>query len=147
MRERPARISKVLSANDVGDTGAHQAGMLVPKESSVLAFFPTLNPRDKNPRCSLSLRDDWQDRWTFAFIYYNNRFFGGTRNEYRLTRMTDFLRRRNAKPGDTIILTRDENDSYRITIERFAQEQPLAQEHPPAQGRLKLGTGWKVVQI
>jgi len=99
--------------------------MLVPKESSVLAFFPTLNPREKNPRCSLSFRDDWQDRWTFAFIYYNNRFFGGTRNEYRLTRMTDFLRRRNAKPGDTIILTRDENDSYRITIERFAQEQPL----------------------
>jgi hypothetical protein len=141
MRERPTRISKVLSANDVGDTGAHQAGMLIPKEFRLLAFFPMLNPSEKNPRCSLNFKDDWQDRWTFAFIYYNNRFFGGTRNEYRLTRMTDFLRRRNTKPGDTIILLRDENDSYRITVERLAQAQPSAQ------GRLKLGTGWRVVEI
>jgi hypothetical protein len=141
---RPTRITKVLSANDVGDTGAHQAGMLVPKEGHVLAFFPALNPREKNPRCSLNFRDDWQDRWTFAFIYYNNRFFGGTRNEYRLTRMTDFLRRRNAKPGDAIVLIRDEDDAYRISIERF---------HPPTQAsasqseRLRLGTGWKIVDI
>ena len=144
MTNRPTRISKVLSANDVGHTGAHQAGMLVPKEGDVLAFFSGLNPREKNPRCSLNFRDDWQDRWTFAFIYYNNRFFGGTRNEYRLTRMTDFLRRRNAKPGDTIILSRDENDAYRISIERFqASTQASARQKEP----LKLGTGWKVIDI
>jgi hypothetical protein len=141
MSERPTRISKVLSANDVGDTGAHQAGMLVPKESRVLGFFPVLNPGEKNPRCSLTFLDDWQDRWTVAFIYYNNRFFDGTRNEYRLTRMTDFLRRRNAKSGDTIILVRDEHDSYRIIIERLTEKQPAVQ------GRLKLGTGWKVIDI
>ena len=99
MTDRPTRITKVLSANDVGDTGAHQAGMLVPKEVAVLAFFPALNPREKNPRCSLNFRDDWQDRWTFAFIYYNNRFFGGTRNEYRLTTDDGFPAARNAKPA------------------------------------------------
>ena len=141
MTERPSRISKVLSANDVGDTGAHQAGMLVPKESRILAFFPPLNAREKNPRCSLNFRDDWQDRWTFAFIYYNNRFFGGTRNEYRLTRMTDFLRTRNAKPGDSIVLRRGEDDSYTIGIERVA---PVRQAHS---GPLKLSTAWKVIDI
>jgi hypothetical protein len=141
---RPNRITKVLSANDVGDTGAHQAGMLVPKEGRVLAFFPALNPREKNPRCSLNFRDDWQDRWTFAFIYYNNRFFGGTRNEYRLTRMTDFLRRRNAKPGDAIVLSRDENDAYQISIERL---KPPTQASARQSERLKLGTCWKVIDI
>ena len=40
MTTRPSRISKVLSANDVGDTGAHQAGMLVPKDERVLASDP-----------------------------------------------------------------------------------------------------------
>jgi hypothetical protein len=141
---RPTRIIKVLSANDVGDTGAHQAGMLVPKEGRILAFFPALNPGEKNPRCSLTFTDDWQDRWTFAFIYYNNRFFGGTRNEYRLTRMTDFLRRRNAKPGDAIVLTRDESDGYRISIAPF---QRSTQASPSQNERLKLGTGWKIIDI
>ena len=143
MTNRPTRITKVLSANDTGDTGTHQAGMLVPKEGRVLAFFPPLNPRDKNPRCLLRFRDNWQDQWTFAFIYYNNRFFGGTRNEFRLTRMTGFLRQRNAKPGDAIVLSRDENDTYRIGIERM---QAPAQRSP-SQGRLKLGTAWKVIDV
>jgi hypothetical protein len=115
--------------------------MLVPKDSRLLSFFPPLNPRDKNPRCALTFRDDWQDRWIFSFIYYNNRFFGGTRNEYRLTRMTNFLRRRNAMPGDSIILARDGNDSYQISIER------LGPRRPASSGRLKLGSGWKVIDI
>ena len=143
MTDRPTRITKVLSANDAGETGGHQAGMLVPKEGRVLAFFPPLNPRDKNPRCLLHYYDDWQDRWTFAFIYYNNRFFGGTRNEFRLTRMTSFLRRRNARPGDAIVLSRDDDDTYRIRIERLCASAPTS----ASQGRLILGTGWKVIDV
>jgi hypothetical protein len=141
MTDRPAKVSKVLSANDVGDTGGHQAGILIPKGSRVLAFFPTLDSLKKNPRCLLTFRDDWQDQWTFAFIYYNNRFFGGTRNEYRLTRMTDFLRRRNARPGDSIILVRDNANLYRISFERLVS---LPQANS---GRLKLSTTWKVIQF
>ena len=143
MTDRPTRITKVLSANDTGETGGHQAGMLVPREGRVLAFFPSLNCREKNPRCLMHFLDDWQCRWTFAFIYYNNRFFGGTRNEFRLSRMTKFLRGRNAKPGDAIILSRDENDTYRIGIEHL--QAPA--ETSDMQGRLKLGTGWKVIDV
>jgi hypothetical protein len=139
---RPFRISKVLSANDVGDTGGHQAGMLIPKVSRVLSFFPSLDPNKKNPRCTLRFVDDWKDTWTFAFIYYNNRFFGGTRNEYRLTRMTDFLRRRDAKPGDSIILSRDDSNSYSISIERSTTRKQLA-----SSDRLKLSSGWKVIDF
>ncbi len=48
MTDRPTRITKVLSANDTGETGGHQAGMLVPKEGRILAFFPSLDPSEKN---------------------------------------------------------------------------------------------------
>jgi hypothetical protein len=137
-------VTKVLSANDTGETGGHQAGILVPRENRLLAFFPALNGNEKNPRCSLHFVDEWQERWTFAFIYYNNRFFGGTRNEYRLTRMTDFFRRRNARTGDSLILTRDEHGGYRIGIERFDSSAVSAGDKT---ARLKLGTGWRVIDI
>ncbi len=86
------KISKKLSANDVGTTGAHQAGILVPKEKAILSFFPSLDPSVKNPRMTLVVRELKDGtRWEFNFIYYNNRLFGGTRNEYRLTCMTQYL--------------------------------------------------------
>ena len=34
-------ISKILSANDIGATGGHQAGILIPKDPRILGFFPT----------------------------------------------------------------------------------------------------------
>ena len=33
-------IEKTLSKNDTGETGGHQAGILVPKEPDILGFFP-----------------------------------------------------------------------------------------------------------
>lgn len=88
-------IAKVLSANDTGETGGHQAGILVPREERLLSFFPRLDPSQYNPRCHLNFVDDAGTFWEFAFIYYNNKFFDGTRNEYRLTRMTKYIRQAN----------------------------------------------------
>ena len=85
-------ISKVLSANDTGETGGHQAGLLIPKQERILSFFPSLDASTLNPRAHLQFEDDVGALWEFAFIYYNNGLFGGTRNEYRLTRMTRFMR-------------------------------------------------------
>jgi hypothetical protein len=95
-------IEKILSANDTGETGGHQAGICVPKAENILSFFPPLNPELKNPRQVLDIKDDAGTFWSFNFIYYNNRFFGGTRNEYRLTGMTAFFREFNLKDGDKI---------------------------------------------
>jgi hypothetical protein len=144
VRERPTRITKVLSANDTGETGAHQSGILVPREERLLAFFPALDGREKNPRCLLHFVDEWHERWAFAFIYYNNKFFGGTRNEYRLTRMTAFFRRRNAKPGDSLVLTCDAQGAYRIGVERFDAPNVSAGSTTT---RLQLGTSWRVIDI
>lgn len=115
---RPSSISKILSSNDTGETGGHQAGMLIPKGGEILEFFPALNKEEKNPRTTLYFIDEAGTRWKFNFIYYNNRFFGGTRNEYRLTGMTEYLRQNNLKTGDSIILTRSADDLLSIRAER-----------------------------
>ncbi len=130
-------IEKVLTANDTGETGGHQAGICVPKASNILSFFPVLNAKLKNPREVLDIIDDSGRVWAFVFIYYNNRFFGGTRNEYRLTGMTAFFRDFNLKAGDKIMLRRDSARLVRITFKRASASHV---------GRvLKLSTTWKLI--
>lgn len=135
---RPKSISKTLSSNDTGETGGHQAGILIPKGGEVLEFFPVLNDEEKNPRTYLYFIDDVNKRWKFNFIYYNNKFFGGTRNEYRLTGMTAYIRQNDLKTGDTIILSRDDNDILYIRCERQHQ----ASNSMP---KLVISGTWKVV--
>ena len=105
-------IEKELSPNDVGATGAHQGGMLIPKKQELMDFFPTLNPKEENPRVAIDFIDDLGITWTFNYIYYNNKFRGGTRNEYRLTGMTAFFRQNNASPGDQLFFELRKDDYY-----------------------------------
>lgn len=137
---RPNAIRKELSANDTGETGGHQAGILVPKDPEILSFFPPLDGSQKNPRHKLVFIDGSGTKWEFSFIYYNNKFFGGTRNEYRLTCMTEFMRSHNLKVGDEIVLSRQEGARFGISFKR---------KHVPfsADGKLRLGSTWKVVAI
>lgn len=114
------RISKLLSVNDTGGNGSHQAGILVPKDKEILSFFPKLDATVKNPRAVLRFTDEAGSSWQFTFIYYNNKLVepNGTRNEYRLTGMTKFLRTANAHAGDSLIFTREEEGNYSIAVER-----------------------------
>lgn len=134
-------ISKELSANDIGLTGGHQAGMHVPRDPALISFFPSLDPSTKNPRASLLCCDDAGQLWIFAFIYYNNRFFGGTRNEYRLTGMTRFIREAGLHVGDRIILRREPDRAFQIG---FSRKRPAVSEHSAV---VKLGSSWKVISI
>jgi len=134
-------ISKTLTANDVGITGGHQAGMLIPKDPRLLGFFPKLNPNDYNPRCHLTFTDDSGTRWEFAFIYYNNKLFSGTRNEYRLTRMTQYIRDCGLQVDDEVLLSCNDVDEYFVSYRRKSQPQTTKP------GFLKLGSGWKIINI
>ena len=140
-RERPSAIRKILSRNDTGETGGHQAGILVPKDPGVLTFFPALNQKQKNPRHHITFTDDLGESWLFAFIYYNNAFFGGTRNEYRLTRMTPFIRGHNLRAGDVITLHRTDQAAYSVSYQR----RKVAKRR--LDGKLRLGSSWKIVTI
>lgn len=132
-------IIKTLSANDTGETGGHQAGILVPREPAILAFFPKLDPKIYNPRVHLNFLDDSGSYWEFAFIYYNNALFDGTRNEYRLTRMTKYIRQAALATGDDLILSR-EGDRYRVGYVR-------KRKATGSGGVLQLGSGWRIVQL
>ena len=141
-QEQYITISKKLSANDTGITGGHQSGMVVPKDPQILSFFPPLDKKTKNPRHHLVFFENDGTRWEFAFIYYNNVYFGGTRNEYRLTRMTAFINQHGLEPGDSVILNFDPDTGRRyITCQRA---KPLQRT---AMGRLKLGSSWKTIKI
>ena len=136
-------IRKKLSANDVGITGGHQAGILVPKERQILSFFPVLDGKLKNPRMTLVMFEQTnRARWEFNFIYYNNKLFGGTRNEYRLTCMTQYLRAIDARVGDELAFCRDENASYEVKIVRANHTGSFTMDGDT----LVLGGGWTVVK-
>lgn len=132
-------ISKVLSANDTGENGTHQSGILIPKQENILSFFPTLTSSEKNPRVKMDFIDDSNQKWSFMFIYYNNKFFEGTRNEYRLTGMTSFIRENNIRAGDEIFLVnKNENERFVFVKKSKTSANPNV---------LKLGSSWKVVKI
>ena len=139
MEERT--IVKLLSANDTGETGGHQAGILVPRDEDLLSFFPKLNRNERNPRAHIHFTDQAGDEWGFAFIYYNNRFFGGTRNEYRLTRMTRYIRESGLVTGDEILLTRSASGDYTIGFRRHRAAEPESRDV------VRLTGGWRIIDI
>lgn len=151
---RPKSIRKIMSPNDVGKTASHQAGMLIPKEREILSFFPTLDAEEYNPRQHIRFRDEAGQFWEFAFIWYNNALGGrgGTRNEYRLTRMTKFLNGLQLEPGDTLWMAR-EGDDYSIGSKRARDDETDeagdGNRKPDDRGqyRLKLTGGWVVVNV
>ena len=138
----PRTIKKTLSANDAGETGGHQAGILIPRDRRILTFFPQLNASELNPRTHITFEDAAGTPWEFAFIYYNNRRFGGTRNEYRLTRMTRYIRQAALASGDEIILHRDEHSHYSIRHE-FANSARSTRKGSV----LTLSGGWRIIDI
>jgi hypothetical protein len=112
-------FEKYLSANDTGQSGSHQSGILVPKkEVKLLEFFPCLQGGMKNPDAMLDCQDEDGTWWKFRYIYYNNRFHDlkGTRNEYRITRITKYLRLWGAKSGDTLQFTQRNDGGYDIKL-------------------------------
>ena len=137
------QIRKTLSANDLGLTGSHQAGVLVPRVESILGFFPPLDSSTLNPRIDLLVRDDMDSAWRFVLIHYNNRLVAnGTRNEYRLTHMTGFLRNNSAQPGDVLSFERV-GGHFRARVEhsRNATPERLSDDV------LRLSGSWRVVRI
>lgn len=109
---------KILSPNDLGLTGTHQAGMLVPKRREILRVFPRLDESTMNPTAIFDAVDPNGKWWSLAFKHYNNALFTkGTRNEYRVTRLTRLLHEADLRVGDRIRFTRD-STVWRVSWER-----------------------------
>jgi hypothetical protein len=138
-------VVKTLSPNDLGETGSHQSGILLPKESSeVIDFFPPLDSSKKNPRNKIEFTDFNGKHWFFNIIFYNNKFFGGTRNEFRLTCMTPFFKFYGLKSGDEVLFSKKLNGDqllYSIAISK-AKERQLENTI-----RLRLSNNWSLVTL
>ena len=113
---------KVLTANDLGITGSHQSGICIPKKATALvSFLPTLRSNIKNPSTPLICVDTHGREYTFRYIHYNNKLHeaSGTRDEYRITRTTEFFRIETAQPGDQFeIYKTDQTATYQIRLVR-----------------------------
>ena len=138
------KIFKKLSPTDTGENGCHQAGILIQKEDRILNFFPSLDKKIKNPRKSINFKDDSGKVWNFNFIYYNSKFFSGTRNEYRLTGTTGYMKQNNLKSGNTIFLTRKSDGLYFISCKKIIEPSENLKEDSKV---LKCGNKWRVVSI
>lgn len=115
--------AKVLTKNDIGETGSHQAGIAVPKsDKGLLNFFPVLNLYEFNPDAWLTCIDPDGDEWRLRFIYYNGKTFTpprSTRNEYRITHMTKFFSKWGARSGDLVVLTKlNTGGFFKIFLEK-----------------------------
>lgn len=117
---------KTLSANDTGATKSHQAGMLIPKtDVEFRKFLGDLDPTLKNPRKTVVCLDEHSRPHELNFIYYNNKLHDphGTRNEYRLTGLTAYMRQANANMGDEIEISRvSDTPFFQISLIRNNQE-------------------------
>lgn len=112
---------KILTKNDIGETGGHQAGITVPKsDTDLLSFFPFLNPDEFNPDTWLSCIDQDGEEWEMRYVYYNGKTFSpkkSTRNEYRITHMTKFFSKWGVKTGDVVMFTKNSKEnSFQILI-------------------------------
>jgi putative restriction endonuclease len=118
MTEFDEAFFKVLSPNDVGETGGHQGGIVIPRR--IVQYFPSL-PKRTGPTTDADITAELYDG-DKPFDVVTTRFqmqtWGGERSpEYRLTRnLKPFLDRANG--GDMLLFqrVRDQTDRFRITL-------------------------------
>ncbi len=100
---------RFITANDTGETGAHQEGFYIPK-SSYSIFFDSPGERGNNKENFIKIK--WQDGigTESRAIYYGQ----GTRNEYRLTRFgKGFPFLTEEYTGALLVLTKVDKENYR----------------------------------
>lgn len=119
--------AKLLTKNDTGETGGHQAGIAIPKtDQQLLSFFPQLIATAFNPDAQLFCKDPDGEVWEMRYIYYNGKTFSpprSTRNEYRITHMTKFFAKWDAKAGDRVVFEATGNPfKFNIRIEKAATQ-------------------------
>lgn len=101
-------FSKFITANDVGTTGAHQAGFHIHKNAWPLLFN---SPGQKGENKDKYVTIKWQNNFETQsrFIYYGV----NTRNEYRLTRFgRGFPYLHDENIGDLLIITKQSEEFY-----------------------------------
>jgi hypothetical protein len=138
---------KILSSNDTGETGSNQSGITIPiKNTNLVKFFPHLDKKMFNPETWIYCEDKGGVTWKMRYIYYNGRSFSpprSTRNEFRITHITKFLKKWSARSGDMIIFSAtSKKNYYKISIQESVAKlaEPVKSRNSPIKLR-----GWSQV--
>jgi len=107
---RQARLAycKFLSSNDIGETGGHQCGIYIGRESWQI-LFEQQGILGENSRKNVRIK--WQNDFSTdsVFTYYGQ----GTRNEYRITRFgRNFPFLQSDHLGDLFVLVKNDDTEY-----------------------------------
>ncbi|WP_196222680.1 EcoRII N-terminal effector-binding domain-containing protein [Pseudooceanicola algae] len=141
------KFSKPLTANDVGATGAHMAGIHIPKsDDELLAFLPPLDPKEYNPSEWITCVTPDGRELRLRYVYYNNRLHKpkGTRNEYRITHLTNYFKTEGAREGDTFEISKEEG-APRYLIDVVPAMQEVSEQVDESPVRIKISAGWRRV--
>lgn len=139
------KLYKILTRNDTGETHSHQSGITIPKLVADSGIFPDLGIDELNPREEVIFFDEENRAWSFQYIYYNDVFFGKSRekshNEHRLTCVREYIVENKIKSGDLIWFGMDEKGVRHIGYQKV--------EEPPKEKRtlIKLTGNWRTVKI
>lgn len=114
------RISKQITANELGLTGSHQYGLLVPKSEAYLSFFPPLDSNKPNPSIEFEIEiRAIQSFRSVRFVYYNSKRLGtGTRDEFRLTKIIPVIKALGATEGDEVVFSKSPDGMIAIELTR-----------------------------
>jgi hypothetical protein len=136
----PTVIQKTLTANDLGVTGSHQAGVHIPK--SVRDYFPSLDESKLNSDRWIDLLLPDGRAQSARFIYYNNKLMAahGTRDEYRLTCIVPTLKALGAVVGDTLEF--EVLDEHRMRVKLSER----ATEMTPERVTVRISGSWRVIR-
>jgi len=106
---RSAPFFKRLSPNDLGITGGHQSGILIPKECAE-TYFPRLLPNTGIARTKVTLNFQSDPTpYVCNFIYYSSK------DEYRIT-LIPHSHFRECRSGDLLIFTPTSKNSFNVAL-------------------------------
>lgn len=100
---------KFLSSNDTGESGGHQSGIYIPRDSAAILFDePGVKGENKHREVKIS----WADGTVTDDALFN--FYGaGSRNEYRITRIDRAIRSfSDDLTGALFVLVRIDNSNF-----------------------------------
>ncbi len=101
-----AFLFRYITANDTGQTGSHQSGFYMPRDSWRM-FLAAPGQKGENSDVWVEIQWSWGEMVRSRFVWYGK----GTRGEYRLTNGFSFLKEENT--GDLLVLARTGPDAWR----------------------------------
>ncbi|MCR5704073.1 MAG: hypothetical protein K6G85_05570 [Eubacterium sp.] len=136
------KVSKILTLTDVGKTNSHLSAIRIPSNVVGSKVLPELSKEVLNPKIDLVFYDENGKAWVFPYIFYNDKFHGKparlSHNEYRLSRVKDYINAYGIQEEDEIWFSIDDNGIRRIGFVR--KEVPKE----PDDGIIHIRGGWKI---